>query len=220
MLFSLLMLLIGCEASESRNPQLSGGFEAQNETIKVAIQPFLGFKPAYLDTVRTKIESSYGFETVVYPPIKLPDAFFVNIKSPRYRADSIIRFLYTEKPDSIDIVIGLTHRDISTTKKDSQGMTKQPREKYSDWGIFGLGMIGRGSCVVSTFRLGKNAGESRKISRLKKITLHEIGHTLGLPHCPNQDCFMRDAAETIKTIDFVGDELCGNCRKRIGNGPQ
>lgn len=215
-LFSLLIFVFGCDQSSTDKMTLETGFESNSSTIKVAIQPFQGLKSTYLETVSTKIESAYGFETVEYPPVKMPKAFFVNIKSPRYRADSIIRYLYAEKPDSIDIIIGLTHHDISTTKNDAHGRIKEPRHKYQDWGIFGLGMIGRGSCVVSTFRLGRNAGEAKKIERLEKISLHEIGHTLGLPHCPDQDCFMRDAAETIKTIDFVGDELCIECQKKIG----
>ena len=45
----------------------------------------------------------------------------MNIKSPRYRADSILRILKREKPDSIDYLIGILNKDISTTKRDRKG---------------------------------------------------------------------------------------------------
>ena len=155
----------------------------------VGIQPFKGFHGSYIPKVTEKIEEKYGFKTVVMPEIKMPKAFFVNIKSPRYRADSIIRYLYAEKPDSIDIVLGLTHYDISTTKNNARGMIKEPREKYYDWGIFGLGFIGRGSCVVSTFRLGRNAGEAQKVERLAE-DLSPRGRTYpGIAPLPQQGLF-------------------------------
>ena len=215
--FFLILILISiigqsCQ-SEGTTPK-QGREEVEGPRV-VGLQPFEGFRSSYLPKVREKIEEKYGFETVVMPEIKMPKAFFVNVKSPRYRADSIIRFLYAEKPDSIDIVLGLTHYDTSTTKKNADGTVKEPKEKYTDWGIFGLGFIARGSCVVSTYRLGRKVGESEKIERMQKVCLHEVGHTLGLPHCPNQDCFMRDAAESIKTIDYVGMELCKDCQRKF-----
>lgn len=53
------------------------------------------------------------------------------------------------------------------------------------------------------------------MERLKKVTMHELGHNLGLPHCPNKHCFMQDAAETIKTIDGVELNLCEECRDQL-----
>lgn len=206
-----------CSEKADKSPVLAA---KEEKVVQVGIQPFKGFNETYTDTVCAQIESAYGFETIKFSPIEMPKRFFVNTKSPRYRADSLTRFLYAEKPDSIDIMLGLTHHDISTTKRDKKGQIKEPKEKYTDWGIFGLGMIGRGACVVSSFRLGRNAGEAKKINRLHKVALHEVGHTLGLPHCPDEDCFMRDAAESIKTIDFVGMELCEDCGRKIGNGNQ
>ncbi|MBX9851002.1 MAG: hypothetical protein K2X86_04505 [Cytophagaceae bacterium] len=55
------------------------------------------------------------------------------------------------------------------------------------------------SCVVSAFRL--NSQHPRFVERLKKVCLHELGHNLDLPHCPDKGCFMTSAAEKIATID-------------------
>jgi archaemetzincin len=117
--------------------------------------------------------------------------------------------------DSIDFVMGITAADISTTKRDRFGSIKEPKEKYTDWGVFGLGYR-PGSCtMVSIFRL-KNPDKKLFLSRLKKVCVHELGHNLGLHHCTSSDnCVMKDAAETIKTIDKVELSLCESCKNKV-----
>ena len=186
---------------------------SQDDTV-IAIQPFKGFLTELTDSVENAIQRFYGFQTICMQPVPIPESYFVNIKSPRYRADSLIRYLKKTKPKGVDFVTGLCMQDISTTKRDKFRRIKKPESKYRDWGIFGLGYRPGPSCVVSTFRIF-SAGKAKNIKRLQKVCLHELGHNLGIPHCPDADCFMRDANETIKTIDFVEVNLCVNCQARI-----
>jgi archaemetzincin len=180
---------------------------------KVAIQPIGVYDASLLDSLQVKIEQFYGVKALVYSPITMPKQFFVNIKSPRYRADSIIRYLRRIKPDTINYIIGLTNNDISTTKRDDKGDVKKPTTKYTDWGIFGLGFRPGPSCVISSYRMGSY--KKRRVERAQKVALHELGHNMGLPHCPNKKCFMQDAAETIKTVDRVNFFLCEDCKSKI-----
>jgi len=181
----------------------------------VAIQPFGDFSQALTDSIQQSVEEVYGFKVVQLDPISIPEAFFINVKSPRYRADSIIRYLHSQKPDTIDFVVGLTNKDISTTKRDANGAILKPESRYTDWGVFGLGFRPGSSCIVSAFRI-KSANEAKFIERLKKVCMHELGHNLGLIHCENDGmCVMRDAAETIKTVDQVNLSLCESCKKAI-----
>lgn len=185
-----------------------------NNTNKtVGIQPYGKFNTILIDTLENTIKQIYGFNVVTFENKPIPKSTFVNIKSPRYRADKLLAILKEEKPDSIDHVLGLTLKDISTTKKDHWGNTKKPESKYGDWGIFGLGYCPGKSCIVSTHRIKSNP--SKFMERFKKICIHEIGHNLGLEHCPNEECVMRDAAESIKTIDLVQLNLCDKCRREI-----
>ena len=138
------------------------------------------------------------------------------IKSPRFRADSILNWLDRNRPDSIDIMLGVTKKDIAITKIDKlTGKVKSPASKYTDWGIFGLGRVGGYSCVVSAYRLHKNAGKTKFYKRFTRIANHEIGHVLGLYHCPESNCLMNDANETIRTIDSSTGILCEKCRSGI-----
>ena len=58
-----------------------------------------------------------------------------------------------------------------------------------NWGIFGLGSLSGKNCVVSTARFG-----NKHFDRLSKVSIHEVGHTLGIPHCNSDvNCLMNDA---------------------------
>jgi archaemetzincin len=181
----------------------------------IAIQPFGAFDKALIEISSQAIRDIYGFNVIVLSSIPLPKSAYINIKSPRYRADSLIRIMKRNKPRSVNYVLGLTRADISTTKRDNFKNIKKPEYKYNDWGVFGLGFVNGPTCVVSTFRL-KTSSQELFVERLTKICIHEIGHNLGLYHCKsNQNCIMRDAAETIKTIDNVEMSICKSCIARI-----
>jgi len=182
----------------------------------IGIQPYGNVKQSLIDTVQQTIQQVYEFESVITLKHKpLPKSAFVTIKSPRYRADSIIKILKLEKPDTIDYIIGITTKDISTTKRDKHGEVLKPKSKYVDWGIFGLGYRPGPTCLLSTFRI-KSENRNKFIDRMKKVCMHEIGHNLGLKHCKTgPKCVMRDAAESIRTIDDVDLKLCLTCKSLI-----
>jgi len=69
------------------------------------------------------------------------------------------------------------------------------------------------SWIESIYRY--KASQSKLIDRLKKIAVHEIGHNLGLDHCVSEKCVMRDAVESIKSIDNEVLDLCEKCREKI-----
>lgn len=170
--------------------------------------------PPIKDSVVQALEHTYGFRVVLMGTQNIPQRFYTTTKTPRYRADSIIRYLKETKPDSIDYVVGLTAFDISTTKRDSEGNILKPESKYTDWGVFGLGYVNGPSCIVSNYRL-KTTDKAVFYSRIQKVAIHELGHNLGLPHCKNKHCVMADAVEKISTIDTEGMALCSDCKKAI-----
>ena len=168
----------------------------------------------YISDIAHAVTKTYGMSHIILEEQNLPESAFVNIKTPRYRADKLIAHLKSIKPDSVDYIIAFTSKDISTTKKDAYGRTLEPKSRYTDWGIFGLGYRPGPSCIVSGFRL-KNSSKEQKLERYKKIAIHEIGHNLGLKHCPNKKCVMTDACESVRTIDNVRMAVCQKCRSKI-----
>ena len=113
----------------------------------------------------------------------------------RYRADSLIHWMHRlAKKDQI--LVGVTDKDISATVHG-----------VSDWGVMGLGYRPGNACVSSTYRL------KGKQDQFWKIVIHELGHTVGLPHCKTQTCLMRDSEGRGLTGKEVG--FCNACAPRL-----
>ncbi len=153
-----------------------------DENTDVIIVP-LGDIPSHqVDSVQDYLKDAFGINPQQITPIKLPESVFVNVKSPRYRADKLLQFLEkVRKAEGADYAFGITAEDISTTKRDGKGNIKQPESKYADWGIMGLAKRPGNVAVVSTFRLKIYHKEFYR--RLQKVSIHEFGHNLGLRHC-------------------------------------
>jgi archaemetzincin len=180
----------------------------------VAIQLYEGFSTAKANDLAKLISSFYQVNTIFLPEKELPKTAFINIKSPRYRADSIIRIQNRIQSKAFNYILGLTNKDVSITKKDKNGNIKKPEWKYNDFGVLGLGYCPGKSCIISSFRL-KNENKELEYTRLKKVVIHEFGHNLGLQHCTNKQCVMTSAAEKISTIDKEKMELCKKCKKQL-----
>ncbi|MFT5822427.1 MAG: archaemetzincin [Crocinitomix sp.] len=178
----------------------------------IGIQPYGNIADREVDSVKSSIEKMYGFEVVILNRVVMPEMAYTEIRYPRYRADSLLKWTTYHHPDTIDIAVGLTNQDISITKyKGNTKEIKDPEWMYKDFGIFGLGSVGGTSCVVSSNRLHKKVSDKTFYRRLMRITCHEVGHVLGLRHCPEPNCLMNDANESIKTIDKSTGDLCDSC---------
>lgn len=153
--------------------------------------------------VRRSLAAFYRFEIRLLPRAPLPRSAYYAPRH-RWRAEKLLDFLAARAPEGAYRMLGLTSGDISTTK----GHVK-------DWGILGLATIDGKSCVLSSFRCTRGAhGRSGLRIRLGKVSVHEIGHTLGLEHCPHRGCLMEDAEGTVMTLDREYD-LCPDCRSKL-----
>ena len=173
--------------------------------ITIAIQPFENFEKRLIEKIQTGILHLYGDVVIVVLPSKdLPQSAYYKPRN-RYRAEKLLDYLESIIDKSHTKILGLTTRDISTTKGE-----------HYDWGIFGLGQISGPACVVSTYRLGRGkVSEKLFTERLIKIVNHELGHTFGLTHCPNKGCLMEDAKGKIATVDRSSGNFCNECRRLL-----
>ena len=204
-LLLLSLVFLSCSKSNS---------EKEYKGKLLGIIPYEGVNTKDVIVISKTIEDFYSIKTTILPQIDLPKLAFVNIKSPRYRADSIIRIQNRNVPDSLDFIMGLTTKDVSVTKNEKDGSIKKPEWRYNDFGVMGLAYCPGKSSIISNFRL-KNKDKKLELERFKKVVIHEFGHNLGLPHCENRHCVMTSAAEKISTIDTEKMELCSKCKTQL-----
>ena len=150
--------------------------------------------------VAAALRAFYPIEVRVLPCQELPKAAYYPPRK-RYRAERLLAYLNHRMPKDGWRILGLTDVDISTTKGP-----------VADWGVMGLGELPGTATVISSFRCRKKARDiAHAIERLSKVAVHEIGHTLGLPHCPERGCLMEDAMGKVVTTDRERD-FCPRCR--------
>ncbi len=172
----------------------------------MCLQPLGPNDGQMLVAARRGIARLLGLTVRDLSPQPLPVAAYYPPRK-RYRAEKLLGYLeqYVRPRSGCDHVLGMTSADISKTKGDAP-----------DWGIFGLGEMPGTVAVVSTFRLGGRHATRRQIAiRVVKVVNHELGHNLGLDHCPGRGCLMQDARGAIKTVDEEAGLLCQACRSRL-----
>ena len=91
----------------------------------VLVKQYKAFPKNEVDTVTSILQKVYGVKTVIAKDQELYPEAYIDLKSPRYRADSIIKFQQKEINNSIDYVLGLTSKDISVTKKGNINIISQ-----------------------------------------------------------------------------------------------
>jgi len=88
--------------------------------------------------------------------------------------------------------------------------------------VFGSASTSKGVAVISLYRLNLESyghrldldDEGLLLRRARKEAVHEVGHLLGLGHCPDPGCVM-SFSNSIMDVDRKGEELCGRCRRLI-----
>ena len=90
-----------------------------------------------------------------------------------------------------------------------------PRLNY----VFGEADTFSGTAIVSLYRLrqeyyGLAPDEALFLERATKEIVHELGHTFGLRHCPNNKCVMH-FSNSLADTDLKEAHFCNKCRPKI-----
>lgn len=125
--------------------------------------------------------------------LPLPTEAFVPGRK-RYRGTGLLDDLKSRRESCT--ALGMTTKIICTKN-----------ELSPDFGIMGLSYLNRRVAVVSTTI--PKTGTTQTDENLVKLVLHELGHAYGLPHCPDQNCYMVDAEHRMKFPQTKG--FCKSC---------
>jgi archaemetzincin len=195
----MVLIMAACTLG-NRNPYLDEYTDVGSKTMQsrqkvIGIVPLGEVSTEYLTIAKSALESFYGFSCEIRPQVALKADLLTKSKT-RYDANSILK-----KFNSDQHLLIITEKDIATRKNN-----------HAEWGILGLGYLPGKTCVVSTFRMKRNATRQVVEDRFEKICLHEIGHNLGLGHCDyDSECLMNDVRGNIKQVDKEKKWLCKKC---------
>jgi archaemetzincin len=191
------LLFAACRQKQRGGEKKSPPAITKYQTITIA--PLGRMETALLKRIASGIRGKLSVIISIRPPEPIPAFAFYKPRQ-RYIADSLLVFLRKLNKDDAGKIIGITSKDISTRK-----------DPHENWGILGLGSLRGEACVISTYRAGKGKVTDKDFThRMITLALHELGHTYGLDHCPENTCLMKDAQGKMNLDD--GDSYCEKCK--------
>jgi archaemetzincin len=184
----------------------------ENKGKIIALQPFGAFDEQKLKFLSIDLSAFFHAPVICLKEAEIPQALQLNNKEVLY-ADTILDYLAKNKPDSITIIIGLTHRSLITKADEDRGTVPSlspPEAKI----IYGLSYVKGSACIVSDNELALG-GDLLFNDRVYKVILHEMGHILGLQHCPNKTCLMSEDNNKLWMHEGFYKDYCPECRKKL-----
>ena len=147
-----------------------------------------------VEHVRLHARRALGLRAEILAPQPLPRHAF-DARRRQHRSAPLLEWLAAAVPEGR--VLGMTDVDLFI-----------PVLTF----VFGEAQLGGRAALVSTARLRE--GDARLLTeRLAKEAVHELGHALGLVHCPDAACAMSRSA-TLRDVDRKGNLLCRDCGTR------
>lgn len=170
----------------------------------ILISPIGEFKEDLLDRLAAEIDRAFGIESEVHCLLENLE-FARDPLRKQYHSTKILQRLAETAPKNFRKIVALTREDLFI-----------PILTY----VYGEAQLDGKTCIVSTYRLRKdvNPKNSRKayLDRVAKETIHELGHTFSLRHCPDPTCLMHYCRNT-SDVDRKSGQLCRYCTVLVGD---
>lgn len=162
--------------------------------------------PSLLQSLGAAIPQCLPFDCEVVPAELNPAAAYHGERQ-QYHSSQILERMQTPAGSRVWRLLGVTGVDLYI-----------PIMKY----VFGEAQMGGPCALVSFHRLrqefyGLKPDFELLSQRLLKESVHELGHTLGLSHCPDYLCAMA-SAHSVERIDLRENSLCESCRSQVNGG--
>lgn len=161
--------------------------------VQVTLVPFAGVLPQDLADLIADLRR-LGFAAKIGRTLTLPPEAYQPDRR-QYHAEGLLALL---RPQPGQRVLGITNSDLYAGNLNF---------------VFGMADVAGRTAVISVCRLREAADDAIYRERVAKEAVHELGHTLGLPHCANPKCVMH-FSNSLHDTDIKGMTFCPTCHER------
>lgn len=177
------------------------------EELVYYVRPLGEVDPAQTAYACRVIRDVFRVRCQVLRPRALPAQAFDRRRN-QYDADLLVGLLFDDLPRDAVGLMGVTDADLFDPH----------RTRF----VFGLASLVDHVGVVSLARYrgtwwGDLPDPIQFRERFYKVLVHEVGHTLGLSHCPDRRCVMRDD-RTLGDLDDSPHRFCPRCQRAAREG--
>ena len=146
--------------------------------------------------IAANLQAVAGLNTNVLPAVEIPDDAYVAVRG-QYDATVVIKKL-AGQDEGAPFKLGIMAQDLCS-----------PILSF----VYGESQLGGKAALVSLHRLLDSDPEIY-YQRAAKISLHEVGHLLGLGHCWENFCIMHFSSN-IEALDALSIGFCPACEYEI-----
>jgi archaemetzincin len=169
--------------------------------VKITLKPLGNIADEIMERLKDRVGG------IFHCPVEIKAGFSdlaqaYNPERKQYFSSKLLASL--EKAEGEERVVGIADVDLYV-----------PRLNF----VFGEADMVSGTAMVSLCRLsqeyyGLAPDEALFLERATKEIVHELGHTFGLGHCPNNKCVMH-FSNSLADTDLKAAHFCNKCRPKI-----
>jgi archaemetzincin len=170
--------------------------------MEIDLRPFGPIDSVILSGLREGVHSIFGCPVVIGNQLPIPSEAFSQERN-QYLSDIFIERLKTRENVG-ELPLGITDVNLF-----ANGLNF----------VFGQADRQGGAAVISLNLLrqesyGLPPDDILLMQRSVKEAVHEIGHLLGMDHCPDGNCVMHFSNSLLDT-DIKGTHFCRRCQPRL-----
>ena len=197
----VFLVILGCSANRARYKGEKQRMDSKQE--KICVLAINEVDTAFLEKLSVGLEKIFEQKVEIsQSPLDLKFAY--NPERKQYFSSAILEKLPEIGSEACERILGIVDVDLYV-----------PDLNF----VFGEADMVEKTAVISIIRLrpdyyGLPEDEGLLRERTLKESVHELGHTYGLRHCPDKRCVMH-FSNSLQDTDIKSSSFCENCKKKL-----